>query len=107
MCIRDRLWTVWRRVSRKSPCCPPAVSRDSLGKITLVIDRIKVPAITRYRLVEYSIADTPAPPYSREPNRELMTRLMGWTQVDTITGPISANTFFIPGDRKSNPGRYW
>ena len=23
------LWTVWRRVSRKSPCCPPAVSRDS------------------------------------------------------------------------------
>ena len=76
-----------------------------MGKITLVMDRIKVPAITRYRLVEYSMADTPAPSYSREPNRELMTRLMGCTQVDTITGPIRAKTFFIPSDRRSKPGR--
>ena len=27
------------------------------------------------------------------------------TQVDTITGPMRAKTFFIPSDRKSKPGR--
>ena len=61
--------------------------------------------MTRYRLEAYSSADTPAPSYSREPNRELMARVMGWTQVDTITGPIRAKTFRIPSDRRSSPGR--
>ena len=42
------------------------------------------------------MADTPAPSYRREPKRELMTRLMGCTQVDTITGPIRAKTLRIP-----------
>ena len=41
------LCTVWRRVSRKAPSCPPAVSRESLGKMTLVMERMKVPVITR------------------------------------------------------------
>ena len=31
--------------------------------------------------------------------------VMGWTQVDTITGPIRANTLTIPSERKFNPGR--
>ena len=30
---------------------------------------------------------------------------MGCTQVDTITGPIRANTFFIPSDRRERLGR--
>ena len=104
---KNRLpWTVWRRVSRKASSWCWAVSRDSLGKITLVMDRINTPAITRYRLVEYSMADTPAPSYRWEPNRELMVRLMGCTQVDTITGPIRAKARRIPSVRKEKLGWY-
>lgn len=59
---KNRLvWTVWRRVSRKAPSFPPAVSRAKRGKMTLVMDKMKVPAMTRYRLEAYSRADTPAP----------------------------------------------
>ena len=92
-------------VSRKALSLPPAVSRDRRGKMTLVMDRMKVPAMTRYRLLEYSMADTPAPSYSREPKRELMTRLMGCTQVDTITGPIRAKTLRIPSLLMAHMGR--
>ena len=73
--------------------------------MTLVMERINVPAMTRYRLEAYSNAATPAPSYSREPKRELMTRLMGCTQVDTITGPIRAKTCFIPSERREKSGR--
>ena len=105
--MKKRLvWVVWRRVSRNSPSFPPAVSRDRRGKITLVTDRMKVPAMTRYRLEAYSRAATPPPSYSREPNREEMAWVMGWIQVDTITGPMRAKTFFMPSDLKSSPGRY-
>ena len=34
-----------------------------------------------------------------------MARMMGCTQVDTITGPMRSSTFFIPSDRTSRPGR--
>ena len=70
------------------------------------MDSTKTPAKIRYRLVAYSIADTPAPLYSREPNLELMVRLMGCTQVETITGPIRASTCPISWERRSRPGRY-
>ena len=104
---KNRLpWTVCRRVSRKAPSWCSAVRRDRRGKITLVIDRMNTPAITRYRLVEYSMADTPAPSYSLEPNLVLMVRLMGCTQVEIITGPIRAKAFRIPSERKEKSGRY-
>ena len=96
---------VVRSVSRNSPSCSRPVRRDSLGNITLVTDRTNTPAITRYKLVENSMADTPAPSYSRDPNLELIVRLMGCTQVETITGSIRAKTFRIPSERSSSPGR--
>ena len=40
-------WREVRRASSSSPCRSPAAMRDSRGKITLVTDRMKVPAMTR------------------------------------------------------------